>query len=253
MTDKAAAKIQQPYKMTDRDRADVDRYFERARTKPAAPKMKLEAKGRDVKLRFLPLGAHDGDRDAGTVTAARLTNAFGGCDLESAEALVTGLLQMAPRVDGKPSELQANRMLAMVSDLAPADAHEAVLITQMVATHEAIMSAHRKLAHCETVTQQDSNGRLLNQLQRTYAAQLEALSKYRNRGKQEVRVVHQHVNVSANQAVVGINARHQGGGVPDNSKEQPHEGNARTIEHDPTEPMPSALETHARAVPQSTG
>ena len=47
-------------------------------------------------------------------------------------------------------------------------------------------------------------------LARTYAAQLEALKNYRNRGSQEIKVKHVTVN-EGGRAVVG-DVHHQGGG-----------------------------------------
>jgi hypothetical protein len=94
----------------------------------------------------------------------------------------------------------------------------------MAAIHQATMKAAGVLNRVETIPQQDSASNMLNKLARTFAAQLEALKRYRSSGEQRVRVTHQHVNVAigprdptealltsliAGQAVVGIG---QGGG-----------------------------------------
>ena len=58
---------------------------------------------------------------------------------------------------------------------------------------------------------------MLNKLARTFTTQVETLKKYRSTGEQNIRV--QHVNVSANQAMVGIN---QGEGGDDEKPNQSH-------------------------------
>lgn len=87
----------------------------------------------------------------------------------------------------------------------------------MAAIHNATMTAAQRLARSETTEQQDSASNMLNKLARTYAAQVEALKRYRSTCEQSIRV--QHVNVSAGQAVVGVN---QGGGEPHGKQSQSH-------------------------------
>ena len=64
------------------------------------------------------------------------------------------------------------------------------------------MTFARRLNHVETLPQQDSAGSLLNKLARTFAAQTEALKKYRSGGEQRITVQHVTVN-DGGQAVVG--------------------------------------------------
>ncbi len=77
-----------------------------------------------------------------------------------------------------------------------------MLATQMAAVHNATMVFARRLNGVETVPQQDSAARAFNQLARTFAAQVEALKRYRNGGNQNVTVKHVHVH-DGGQAVVG--------------------------------------------------
>src|SRR5260370_624244 len=51
-----------------------------------------------------------------------------------------------------------------------------------------------RLGRTETIPQQDSAERALNKSARTFAAQVEALKRYRSRGDQTVRVEHVTVN-----------------------------------------------------------
>ena len=64
----------------------------------------------------------------------------------------------------------------------------------MAAVHNATMTAARRLAHVDTISQQDSASNMLNKLGRTFAAQVEALKKYRSSGEQNIKVQHVTVN-----------------------------------------------------------
>jgi hypothetical protein len=62
-----------------------------------------------------------------------------------------------------------NFMLSVVQGVKPKDQLEAMLAAQMAAIHLATMTFARRLAHVETIQQQDSAERALNKLARTYA------------------------------------------------------------------------------------
>jgi hypothetical protein len=95
-----------------------------------------------------------------------------------------------------------NFMLSIVKGIQPRDQLEAMLAAQMAAVHVATMTSARRLAHVENIPQQDSAERTFNKLARTFAAQMEALKRYRTSGEQKVTV--QHVSVSeGGQAIVG--------------------------------------------------
>jgi len=76
-----------------------------------------------------------------------------------------------------------------------------------------------RLGRTETIPQQDSAERAFNKLARTYAAQVEALKRYRSRGDQTVRVEHVTVN-EGGQAIVG-NVNHGGRGSLKNEEATP--------------------------------
>jgi hypothetical protein len=95
-----------------------------------------------------------------------------------------------------------NFMLSVIKGIQPRDRVEAMLASQMAAVHTASMRFARQLAHVENIRQQDSAERALTKLTRTFAAQMEALKRYRTGGEQKVTV--QHVTVSeGGQAIVG--------------------------------------------------
>lgn len=120
-------------------------------------------------------------------------------------SVANGLMVQAAMLGsyGKRTDQEATDFVTgFVDAMEPQDAAEALLLTQMAATHQATMMLARRLNHVENIPQQDAAERALNKLARSFAAQMEALRKHRNGGKQTVTV--QHVNVSdGGQAIVG--------------------------------------------------
>jgi len=101
-----------------------------------------------------------------------------------------------------PDERGIKFMLAFIKRSKPRDEIEAALIAQMAATEVAAMRAANRLAHAESLQEQDSAERAFNRLTRTFAALVEALQRYRAISKQNVIV--QHVSVGdGRQATVG--------------------------------------------------
>ncbi len=109
-----------------------------------------------------------------------------------------------------------NFMLSVVKGIEPEDEVESMLAAQMAAVHMATMTFARRLAHVETLPQQDSAERAFNKLARTFAAQVEALKRYRTGGEQKVTVEHVTVN-EGGQAIVG-NVSHGGRGARKNRR-----------------------------------
>lgn len=102
------------------------------------------------------------------------------------------------RVDSEATDFA----LGFVDAMQPEDAAEALLLTQMAATHQATMMLARRLNHVENIPQQDAAEKALNKLARTFAAQMGTLKRYRSKGQQVVRV--ERVTVEdGGQAIVG--------------------------------------------------
>jgi len=114
---------------------------------------------------------------------------------------ITQLINMSSK-GSEADEDATSCSIAIINNIDPQNELEAMLGAQMVAVHNASMTMARRLAHVDTLQQQDSAERALNKLTRTYAMQLQALSKYRSGGKQKVVVKHVHVN-EGGQAIVG--------------------------------------------------
>lgn len=103
-----------------------------------------------------------------------------------------------------------NVTLAMLHEIAPQNALEGLLVTQMIGIHNLSMEM-LKQASISGNTDEEVE-RCINRsikLTRTFAAQVEALHKLRNGGQQKVTVEHVTVN-EGGQAVVGNVSR--GGG-----------------------------------------
>src|SRR6202040_2127433 len=85
-----------------------------------------------------------------------------------------------------------------------------------------LLTFARRLAHVESIPQQDSAQTAFNKLARTFAAQVEALKRYRSGGQQKMTVQHGHV-AEGGQAIVGnVNATREGVGARKKVEEQPH-------------------------------
>ena len=121
------------------------------------------------------------------------------------EAFLVGMANQLINITSK-GQKPDNEALAfagsLIAGIKPRDEIEAMLAVQMAGIHNATVALARRLAHCETIPQQDSASRSLNQLARTYVTQVEALKRHRTGGQQ--RVIVEHVTVEAGgQAVVG--------------------------------------------------
>jgi len=133
------------------------------------------------------------------------------------EDFVTGLVHDMVNIaspGSTPDDEKSKYVSSIVAGINPQDQIEAMLATQMAAIHMATVTFSRRLAHVETIPQQDSAERTLNKLARTFTAQVEALKRYRTGGQQNVTVKHVQVN-EGGQAIVG-NVHHGGQGAGKN-------------------------------------
>lgn len=199
-----------PYKLTAAERAATKRVTDRRTSKASAPRFKIKAGAQTTQL--------EPDHPDMAVGTTLLCDAFATGDPRFAVGLAEQTANAA-RTGKEHKEIELNFILATVKEIGPRDGTEALLASQMAAIHNAAMAAARKLNHVETITQQDSASNMLNKLARTFAMQVEALKRYRSSGEQKVTVNHQHVTVSARQAVVGVT---QGGGGTDENRSQSH-------------------------------
>jgi hypothetical protein len=100
------------------------------------------------------------------------------------------------------NEQRLNFFAAVIKGIKPKDQLETMLAAQMAAVHALMMEFANRLANAGDLAWRDSAERTLNKLARTFAAQIEALKRYRAGGEQKITV--HHVSVSdGGQAIVG--------------------------------------------------
>lgn len=93
--------------------------------------------------------------------------------------------------------------VAALRGLAPRDAMEGLLATQMVATHNAAMDCLRRAMRPDrSEAAREADLRIGAQLVTVYARQVETLNRNRGKGQQKVTVEHVRVE-SGGQAIVG--------------------------------------------------
>jgi hypothetical protein len=132
------------------------------------------------------------------------------------------LTQLARATNGKDQEVNEedlNFVLSVLMGVAPRDRVEAMLAAQMALVHLTTMTFTRRLAHTETIQQQDSGPNALNKLMRTFTNQVETLKRYRSNAQQTVKVEHVHVH-DGGQAIVGNVGT--GGGAAEKTQDQAH-------------------------------
>jgi hypothetical protein len=164
---------------------------------------------------------------------AHAANAFMSGD----PTFTVGLCQQLQHVAsaGMPFPIdRMNFMLSLIKGIEPRDPTEALHASQMAAVHCALMACSRRSTNALLNQRVDAEHNTMIRLSRTFAAQMEALKRYRSTGEQSIRVQHQHVNVNAQQAVVGINQEGEGG---QENRSQPHEPNRP---HEPSDLVPVA-------------
>ena len=179
----------------------------------------LESKHNDRTCRA-PHARLDGERAVLEITRAAgcleddaahlvFNGSLGSTDKAFADGLVLQLANVTVGRDAADPQC-FGFALAVVQGIEPRDEVEGMLAAQMAAIHIAMMSFARKLKFVETIPQQDSAERTLNKLARTFAAQAEALKRYRTGGEQKVTVQHVTVN-EGGQAMVGTVTTRGGG------------------------------------------
>jgi hypothetical protein len=190
---KAAKTLVKAYTPTPEERAAVEAHFARKKRNPPSPRMKVSKKRGVTEISL--------DHPKQGVGVLLLMHALGITESDFANGFLNQLANASSK-GGEADEMGLNFLLSAVKAIAPKDAVETMLASQMAVIHVATMTFTRRLAHVENIPQQDSAERALNKLARTFAAQVEALKRYRTGGEQKVTVQYVSVNDNA-QAIVG--------------------------------------------------
>lgn len=131
--------------------------------------------------------------------------------VEAAEYIAVQLATFAGNSGNIVSEKELDFLTQTVMAVAPRDHIEMLLATQMAAVHQLTMTVAMRAKRSENIPKSEVYHRQTNQLMRTFAAQTEALKRYRTGGKQTVKVKHVHVH-EGGQAIVGnVQGRGKGG------------------------------------------
>jgi hypothetical protein len=167
------------------------------RTKAAAaPRVKLLSHGFSI------------DHPDSELGEQLMAEALGVADRDAMHGILRQLVKASVK-DERPDEVNLAFMISMVKSIKPRDSVEAMLVAQMVSVHVMAMRCAYHLANAEDIARQDSAGRALGRLARTFPAQMEALNRYRNNGEPAVTV--QNVSVGdGGKAIVGNVTQHAG-------------------------------------------
>ena len=144
-----------------------------------------------------------------------MADALGVADRDAMHGILRQLVKASVKGE-RPDEVNLAFMISMVKSIKPRDSVEAMLVAQMVCVHVMAMRCAYHLANAQDVAQQDSAGRALGRLARTFPAQIEALNRYRNNGEPAITV--QNVSVQdGGKAIVGNVTQHASVIVSDKS------------------------------------
>lgn len=174
------------------DASKAQAILDRRQLRPEPPKVELTDEGN------IAMCGEDG--------ALSQLRAMASLGLHNAHALSLVLHQMThlnPSAYNRRDNSHVNSALAMFEELEPEGGNQTMLAAQMVALHTAAMDCFRRAA----VPNQTFEGRDLNlkfgvKLSAAYARHVEAMSKLKRNGQQNVNVRHVHVH-EGGQAVVG--------------------------------------------------
>jgi hypothetical protein len=137
-----------------------------------------------------------------------LAEALGAADRDALHGLLRQLAK-ASAIGQKPDEENLAFMISMIRSIAPRDSIESMLLSQMASVHVAAMRCACRLACTDNLPQQEGVTRALTRLTRTFAAQVEALSRHRSSDERAITV--QNLSVQdGGRAIVGNVTQHAG-------------------------------------------
>src|SRR5208337_337918 len=225
------------YKPTPIEAKAIEAY--RAANHKHGPRLKVAVTGENS----AEISTDHADPATGNVA---LMQAIGTTDFDFYCGLIGQLVNASKK--GEAPEAGTNFMLAVVKGIEPRDQVEAMLAAQMAAVHNPTMTFARRLAHVDNSPQLDSAQTAFNKLARTFAAQVDALKRYRSGGEQKMTVQHVHV-AEGGQAIVGnVTAPAEGVGAKEKVGGQPH-----ALGYAPGVEMPRQVEAERAPVPRAGG
>ncbi|UCE56480.1 MAG: hypothetical protein JSV31_13845 [Desulfobacterales bacterium] len=192
---KEVVKNQKGY--TDEEQAMIDHLRDRLSSKP------LKFRANDKTKLLEP----EGDP---LLAVPKMLAAFGTTDLELYKFLLDQVVQTFRTFQTSEGVCESSKMaefcnhaMAILHGIRPMDEIEGLLAVQMIGVHNMAMNAMRlAMISGQYPDSIERNTNRATKLLRTFAAQMEALKKYRSGGQQKMIVEHVHVN-KGGQAIVG--------------------------------------------------
>jgi hypothetical protein len=182
------------YKPSIEEQRALSEFIHRAEAASPAPRLKV-IDSETVSVASL-------DHPDRNVAQMLLAKALGSVNKDFVHGILTQVSKAVSNA-GRVDELLLNFAIDVIKDIKPNNQVEAMMATQMAMTQIAFMRFAGRLAQVENIQQQDSAVSAFNKLTRTYAAQMDALKRYRTGGEQQ-KVTVQHVSVNNGaQAIVG--------------------------------------------------
>ncbi|MFK7875860.1 MAG: hypothetical protein AB8B71_08765 [Paracoccaceae bacterium] len=120
-------------------------------------------------------------------------------------SVTQGLMTQIANIGSRDQSLDVNAsnfVVGYVEAMAPQDATEVLLFAQMATTHQTLMMLVRRMNLADTLQQAEAADRAYNKTARTFTTQMDALKRYRSKGKQIVQVERVTVE-NGGQAIVG--------------------------------------------------
>lgn len=189
------------YQPTPRENRALAAHEQRRQANNPSPRMKIL--GKEDAYQIAP------DHDDAETGFRLVMESFGTSRPDFASHIIAQLGALVQQ-RGEMHELEFNAMLELAKGVRPEDEIECMLAAQMAAVHSATMDYALRLRRADTIKKAEAYERGFNKLARTFAAQVEALKRYRSRGDQKIVVKHVHVH-EGGKAVVG-NVSHGGRG-----------------------------------------
>jgi hypothetical protein len=208
---KQNAKEKAHRKLSSAEHAAVGKYLLRFEARPfvrlkasdneGGPRLVAERSNKVLghALLMKAVGSDDPEFSNKILSYAFLMDAVGSADPEFLDGILRQLIEYSSKGPDL-NEGELNFLLSVISGHAPRDHSEAMLAAHMAFVHVAIIDMARRLANPGRIDEVAE--RALNRLTRTFALQLEALTRYRAGAEQKITL--QQVSVAAGgKAIVG--------------------------------------------------
>jgi hypothetical protein len=212
----SVAAVAERYVPTEAEAKVLARQARRRSRLPPTPPVTVVSERNESGERVAVLKIEHADK-TGKILDSLLAAAIAVDDPRFLHGVLNGLIN-ASQSDGQISNDLFNMSFAFVAGIQPRDHVEVLLTSQMAAIHIATMEMATRLAASKNHEMRIASEKAVNRLARTFAAQVEALKRYRSKGEQRVYV--ERVNVEkGGQAIVGP-VSHQGGGGGDDDESE---------------------------------